>query len=159
MPCIVDPAHPFSKQSGNCWKSLCGKSIFMTNNPFMTVESAQSSDKPICKACRKIANIPPKNVSVSKFEPYVLYMAFMGELSVLNVVGETNTNYRLDSGSLKLKYERTRDLYWLRSDAGHAFYSRNKEEAVKMAKTQLQQRIQYLQSKIDDANKSLKLLG
>lgn len=133
----------------------------MQDNPFKSADNAVSSGKPICKACRKLAGIPPKAINKCIFEPYVLYEAFRGELTVFSVVGETNANYRLDSGELKPKHNRSEDLYWIRAGdkAGYSFYSKNKDEAVAMAKDQIQQRIDYLTTLIDDAKKLSEHLG
>lgn len=60
MPCIIDKNHSTSKQTGNIWGAYCGKTLWMSNNPFKTPEDALKSGKPICKKCRRLSGLPPK---------------------------------------------------------------------------------------------------
>lgn len=163
MPCIIDSAHPTSKNKGNLWQSYCGKTVYFSNNPFGSPEEALKSGKPICRACRKEAGLPNKEpLNKNLLEPYVLYRALGGVVKALQVVGETDRNYRLKSGDLQPKRESIRDLYWRRSgsEASNAFFTKSKQEAITKAKKQLKLRRDYLQNLIDEANKlELKLDG
>ncbi|MGI2023796.1 hypothetical protein [Shewanella glacialipiscicola] len=160
MPCIIDPNHQMSQEQASSWKSLCGKTLFFGHNPFKSVQEAQNSSKPICKVCRKLAGLPPKEVVRPQFIPYVLYKAYQGELGIFYVTGETNTQFRTDVGQYLPKYLRSSDLYWVRSgsEASQVFYSKDMAEALAMAEKQLQQRRHYLQSLIDETVKLQTLL-
>lgn len=157
MPCIIDSSHPTSRNSHSLWQSYCGKTVYSGHNPFRSPEEALRSGKPICKACRKAANLPAKApVNQNPFEPYTLYRASKGEVDALRVVKETEKNYRLESGELIPSKSMTGDVYWRRagSEASHTFFSKDKQEAITKAKRQLQLRKDYLQSLIEEANAS-----
>jgi len=161
MPCIIDQSHEVSRSKVSYWVSLCGKNLYFCHNPFASAEAALKSGKPICKACRKLANLSPIVTDKTPFKPCVLFVAYKGELNQYNVVSETNTNYRIEGGGLLSKHLRTKDLYWLRSgkEASTQFLSTNKAEAVAMAKTQLQQHRVYLQNLIVQTLEIEKRLG
>lgn len=152
MPCIIDPNNPMSKSNSNSWKSFCGKVLFFDHNPFKSPQEADESNKPICKACRKLSGLTQKVVATSQFKPHILHKAYKGELKTYNITGETITKFRTDTGQLLPKYFRTSDLYWVRSgsEASEVFYSKDKAEASAMAEKQLQQRRDYLQSLINE---------
>ncbi len=153
MPCIIDQSHPQSHTKFNYWTSLCGKTIFSQNNPFESVDKAISSGKPICKACRKVAGLPPAKAKPKKeYTPCKMYKVGWGSVSVLNVVGETDTGYRLDSGKFEPKNIKVDDLYWRRagSESCNVYFFSNEEDAIAMAMLQLKQRKDYLQKLIDE---------
>ncbi|GLT20510.1 hypothetical protein GCM10007938_42950 [Vibrio zhanjiangensis] len=155
MPCIIDSSHPNSKSKDSCWKSYCGKTVFFCNNPLRSPKEALESGKAICRACRKAAGLPAKEpVSKKPFEPYMLYRAAMGKIDALQVIGETEVNYRLESGELLRKKNKVEDIYWRRagSEASDVFFSNDKQEAIAKARIQIQLRRDYLQSLIDEAS-------
>lgn len=60
MPCIINPSAPQSKQQGNIWEAYCGKTVWLSNKPFTTPQRAIESGRPICRKCRRLAGLPPK---------------------------------------------------------------------------------------------------
>jgi hypothetical protein len=55
MPCIINPDAKTSKEPGNLWEALCGKTLYMSNKPHKSLDSALRYGGAICKKCRKIA--------------------------------------------------------------------------------------------------------
>lgn len=55
MPCIINPDAKTSKEPGNLWQAFCGKTLYMSNKPYKSLEDALHYGGAICKKCRKIA--------------------------------------------------------------------------------------------------------
>ncbi len=58
MPCIINPNAPDSKRQGNIWEAYCGKTVWLPNKPFKTPKEAIDSGQPICRKCRRLAELP-----------------------------------------------------------------------------------------------------
>lgn len=155
MPCIINNEHPTSLNKNNIYVSLCGKTVYSTHNPFKSVSVAEKSGKPICRKCRSIAGLPPPKPRKVSVEPYTLYCIFMGEIKEIVVVAETDSNYKTSKGNLHAKRNSAGDVYWRRAgdEAGKELFTKNKEEAIELAKTQLNQRKDHLRRLIEEANK------
>lgn len=154
MPCIVDKNHKTSKSKDNIFVSLCGKTLYASNEPFRSIEEAKKGNKPICLKCRSIAGLPAVRKRKTITEPYTLYCVLMGGIQEITVIAETDVNYMKEGGGIHAKRRRVEDIYWRRAgqEAGGELFTKDKEEAIEFARTQLNQRREYLQSLIEEAN-------
>ena len=58
MPCIEKPR----KNAKESWSSYCGKMMSVNKPSFKNVEAAYKGDEPICPKCRKVLNLPKKEI-------------------------------------------------------------------------------------------------
>ncbi|UTZ44571.1 hypothetical protein [Vibrio campbellii] len=145
MPCIIDQNDADSKSPYNKWTALCGKCLTMHSNAFESPEKALESGEPICVKCRKLANLPPPaKKNNESTEPFTVYSVVLGVVKTKTATKETPTGFRVDNGELSLKTAPIGNLLSKRMGMGRTITTRDKAEAIELAREQIQAQRDYI---------------
>ncbi|MGL1259873.1 hypothetical protein ACSTK8_24120 [Vibrio parahaemolyticus] len=156
MPCIIDQNDADSKSPNNKWTALCGKCLTIHSNAFESPEKALESGEPICVKCRKLASLPPpakKNNEPT--EPFTIYSVSLGKVRTKTAIKETQTGFRMENGGLSLKKKTFMgDLTSRHMGMGRAITTRDKSEAIELARAQIKAQLDYI-TKLQANNEQL----